>query len=124
MDGSFFSKAQWPSLCLRAGLAFVFIYAAVASYVSPDNWVGYLPSFMTEHVRATTLLDAFGVLQVVLAAWLLSGVYIKYAGLITAAFLAGIIVSSPSQFLITFRDVGLVFMALALAFLPEQSSSK
>jgi uncharacterized membrane protein YphA (DoxX/SURF4 family) len=123
MQSSFFSKDRWPSLCLRAGLAFVFLYAAVAAYITPDNWSGYLPSFLTQHFRAVTLLDMFGAAQIALSAWLLSGIYAKWAGWAAAAFLAGIILSSPSQFLITFRDVGLLLMALALATLPEQKNS-
>lgn len=119
MQNSFFGKNQWPSLCLRAGLAFVFIYAAIAAYISPDNWVGYLPNFLTQRIPSVTLLDFFGVLQLILGAWLLSGVFVRWAALFAAAFLAGIIFTSPSQFLITFRDVGLVLMALALAALPS-----
>lgn len=124
MQSSFFSKDQWPSLALRAGLAFVFLYAAIAAYTTPDNWSGYLPSFLTQHIRAVTLLDVFGIAQIALSVWLLSGIYARWAGLAAAAFLAGIIASSPSQFLITFRDVGLFLMALALAALPDPSAGK
>ena len=31
---------------LRIGLAFVFLYAAISSLMHPDEWVGYLPSFL------------------------------------------------------------------------------
>lgn len=119
MQGSFFSKEQWPSLLLRLGLGFVFIYVSVAAYITPDNWIGYLPTMITKHYDAKTLLDIFGVFQIALAIWLLSGIYIKYAAWLTVLVLFGIIVSNPGQFLITFRDVGLLFTALALAFLPE-----
>ena len=119
MQGSFFSKEQWPSLLLRAGLAFVFIYVSIAAFITPDNWVGFLPQMVTKHYSATTLLDIFGVFQLALAAWLLSGIYVKYAAWLTVLVLGGIIVSTPSQFLITFRDVGLLFAALALSFMPE-----
>jgi hypothetical protein len=61
------------------------------------------------------LLKFFAVYELVLAAWLLSGVYVRYAGLLCAATLAGITLSNFSLFAISFRDIGLMFAALALA---------
>lgn len=100
---------------LRAGLAFVFAYAGVASLQHPLEWIGYLPAFMTQHVAATTLIKFFAVYELALAAWLLSGKYLRYAGLLAGLTLLGIVVTDSSQFIVTFRDVGLACMALALA---------
>lgn len=104
------------SWLLRVGLAFVFAYAGVGSLQHPLEWVGFLPAFMTKHVAATTLIKFFAVYELALAAWLLSGKYLRYAGLLAALTLAGIVVTNPSQLITTFRDVGLACMALALAF--------
>lgn len=103
------------SLLLRIGLAFVFLYAATSSLMHPSQWVGYLPSFLQKMGNATTLLKLFSVLEIVLALWLLSGKFARYAALISTAMLAGIVIAQPGDLLITFRDVGLAFMALALA---------
>ncbi len=107
-------------LLLRLGLAIVFIYAAVSSFLDPNEWVGYLPSFMTEMVDARTLLPFFSVFELTLAAWLLSGVYVRYAALFCAMTLGGIVVFNFELFAISFRDIGLMLAALALAAYKEK----
>jgi uncharacterized membrane protein YphA (DoxX/SURF4 family) len=109
------AKLNLTPLLLRIGLAVVFLYAAISSTLSPQEWVGYLPSIATEHVRAENLLKVFAVYELALAGWLLSGIYVRYAALLCAATLLGITVSNFSLFAISFRDLGLVFAALALA---------
>jgi uncharacterized membrane protein YphA (DoxX/SURF4 family) len=103
--------------CLRLGLAFVFAYAGVSSLQQPLEWVGYLPSFMTQLIDAMLLIKLLAVYELLLAAWLLSARFTRYAALLSAATLAGILVANIGQLIITFRDVGLVLMALALAWL-------
>jgi len=100
---------------LRIGLVLVFAYAAVASLLQPLEWAGYLPTFLTGVVAGGTLIKIFAVYELVLAAWLLSGKYSRYAALLCAVTLAGIVATNLSQLVTTFRDVGLVFAALALA---------
>jgi hypothetical protein len=112
------SKKLAP-LLLRLGLATMFLYAAISSLVSPRDWVGYLPSLMTDHISGFTLLKFFSVYEFALAAWLLSGVYVRYAGLLCALTLGGIVLSNPSLLQISFRDIGLMFAALALAASKE-----
>jgi uncharacterized membrane protein YphA (DoxX/SURF4 family) len=107
------SKTSW---LLRLGLAFVFGYVAIASLVHPNDWVGYLPQQLKTIIPALTLLKLFSIYEILLALWLLSGKFVKIAALVTAMTLAGIVVTNPSQFAITFRDVGLIFAALALFF--------
>jgi uncharacterized membrane protein YphA (DoxX/SURF4 family) len=118
---AFLDRHNFAPLLLRMGLATVFIYAAVSSYLDPREWVGYLPSFIVENFNAEALLKLFSVYELLLAAWLLSGVYARYAGLLCALTLAGITVSNVSLFAISFRDIGLMFAALALMFTKEQS---
>ena len=112
-------KLANASLLLRVGLAVVFFYAAVSSFVNPKEWVGYLPTMLTENFSATLLLKFFSLYELLLAAWLLSGIYVRYAALLTAATLAGIVMSNLTIFVITFRDIALIFSALALAALEN-----
>ena len=100
---------------LRIGLALVFLYAGVASFVDPREWVGYLPVLLTEYFPTDLLLTMFAVYELALATWLLSGIHVRYAGLVCAATLAGIMLANPSLLHVTFRDIGLLFAALALA---------
>lgn len=101
---------------LRLGLAFVFLYAGVSSLQHPLEWAGYLPSFMATMSAAATFIKVFAVAELLLALWLLSGKFVRYAAGIAVLLLAGIVLANPANLIITFRDVGLVFMALALVF--------
>jgi uncharacterized membrane protein YphA (DoxX/SURF4 family) len=104
---------------LRLGLAVILLYAAIGSLIAPREWIGYLPAPLTDVVDGDILLKLFSVLELVLAAWLLSGVKVRYAALLTAAMLAGIVLTNFDLFAITFRDIALIFAALALATLSK-----
>ncbi len=99
---------------LRTALALVFLYASISSFMSPQDWVGYLPQFMRDIVPANILLPFFSIYELGLATWLLSGLYAKYAALLAAATLAGIVLSNFSLLPISFRDIALMLAALAL----------
>lgn len=113
------TNKDMASLMLRVGLAAVFLYAAVSSLQHPVEWIGFLPAFMRDIVPGATLIKIFAVYELALAAWLVSGRRVRYAGLVSAATLAGIVITNPGQLIVTFRDIGLVFMALALFFTEE-----
>jgi len=119
MNWQALQKKHLTPLLLRLGLATVFLYAAISSFVSPDDWVGYLPTFMIELVDADILLKFFSVYELILAGLLLTGVFTRYVGLLCAATLAGIVVFNFDLFAISFRDIGLTLAALALAFSKE-----
>jgi uncharacterized membrane protein YphA (DoxX/SURF4 family) len=105
------------SLLLRIGLAAVLLYASVASFVTPSDWIGYLPHFLTGHFSGNLLLHFFSVYEMALAVWLLSGIYLRYAAALAALTFTGIILTNLSLFTITFRDITMVFAALALIFI-------
>lgn len=114
---SVFASPRMPFLLLRLGLATVLAYAAISSFMTPDDWVGYLPSMLTDLLDANMLLKLFSAYELLLVIWLLSGWRLELAGLFCGATFAGIIVSNASLLQITFRDIALVFASLALASL-------
>lgn len=109
------------SLLLRLGLATIFLYAAVSSFLVPEEWVGYFPQFLRDIVSPDILLPVFSVYELLLAVWLLSSLYVQYAALLSAATLAGIVVSNFQLFAITFRDLALIFTSIALFFADRNS---
>jgi uncharacterized membrane protein YphA (DoxX/SURF4 family) len=113
------SNDKTVSWLLRAGLALVFLYAGISSLQHPLVWVGFLPNFLTSIAAPTLLIKVLAVYELILAVWLVSGRFLKYAALMCAATLAGIVISDLSQLVTTFRDVGLTFMALALYFVEK-----
>lgn len=106
---------------LRLGLAFVFLYAAVSSLRHPLEWVGYLPTFATKTIAAITLIKLVAIYELVLSVGLISGKFLRYSALLCAVTLALIVLLNPSQLLTTFRDIGLVFMAVALYFIAKST---
>lgn len=120
----FANKQNLATLLLRSGLALILLYAAIGSLVDPREWIGYFPSFLTDHLPAATLLKVFSVYELALAAWLLSGVYVRWAALLCAATLGGIVLANFELFAITFRDIALIFAALALSLLTWETETK
>lgn len=84
--------------------------------------MGYFPQLLRNIVPPEVLLPIFSTYELLLAAWLLSGLYTKYAALLSAATLAGIVVSNFQLFVITFRDIALICAALALFFEEKRAT--
>jgi hypothetical protein len=104
------------SLLLRIGLAAVFAYAAIDAFREPNVWIDFVPHFTTKFITAKLALDGLSIAQLVLVVALLMNIYIKWAALAAIGFLVGLMVFNPATFLITFRDIGLAFMAAALYY--------
>jgi hypothetical protein len=65
---------------------------------------------------ATTGLRLIALVEIGLGVWLLTGKYAKYAAGSAVIMFAGIILVNLNQLIVTFRDIGLLFAALALYF--------
>ena len=100
---------------LRIGIASVFLYAAIASFITPANWIGYLPVFLRKIFPAETLLTAFSLYEIILSIWVLTGRYAYYSALVSCATLIGIMLTNIYALDIIFRDLAILFTALALA---------
>ena len=107
---------------LRLGLAFTLFYAAMDSLLHPQDWIGFVPSWIQGFgLTRGQFLTLHSVGQIILAVWL----FIPWqrrlgASLIALDILAIILINgfSRSVFPVTFRDVGLLAIAVYLA-LPE-----
>ena len=100
---------------LRSAIASVFGYAAIASFVTPDNWIGYFPLFLRHIIPQSILLTFFSVYELILAVWLLVGKFIFIAAILAAVTLSGIIIFNIDQLDIVFRDFTIILAALSLA---------
>ncbi|KND50349.1 MAG: hypothetical protein AB202_01690 [Parcubacteria bacterium C7867-007] len=109
-------------LLLRIGVAFAFLYPPIDALSNPDSWIGYFPAFInTVPVDPMLLLHGFGVLEVIIGLWILSGWKIRIPSVIAAILLLAIVVFNGAQFPILFRDVSIALAALALLFIPKPS---
>lgn len=99
---------------LRAGLVFVFSYAAVSACVDPSVLAGYLPA-MIPVSWTPTIGRFFAGYELVLVAALLTRRYLVAASVMSAATLVVIVAVNPSSFEVLFRNVAIICAALALA---------
>lgn len=106
-------------LLLRLGLAFVFFYAAIGGFVSPNDWIGWLPVFL----QNTLILNLFSIIEIIMGVWLLSGYRSFWVGILSGFMLSGIVVFNFQLIVVVFRDVGLALAAFALAFLSSNNES-
>ena len=106
--------ADWV---LRAGIAFSFLYPPISALYNPYSWLGYFPEFTRGFVPDMVLLHAFGVIEVIIALWILSGWKIVWPSLAATAMLLTIVVLDFSQFEVVFRDLSIAAAALSLALI-------
>ncbi|NCN98637.1 hypothetical protein COU62_00290 [Candidatus Pacearchaeota archaeon CG10_big_fil_rev_8_21_14_0_10_35_219] len=111
------SKVCLVSFFLRVGLALVFLYAAISSFLSPSSWIGFIPLFLRNLIDANLLLFAFSFYEIILGLWLLSNKTVFYASLLSALTILGIVISNLGALDIVFRDIAILFSAIALMIL-------
>ena len=113
--------AHW---CLRIGVAFAFLYPPINAVLDPNAWIGYFPSFMRGIVPDEILLHAFGIVEVVVALWILSGKKIFIPSVLAALMLFGIVFFNYSEMQVVFRDISIAAMAVALALMSRKEKAQ
>lgn len=106
--------ARW---FLRFGLAFVYGYAAIEMQINPDNFLKYVPPLMQTIIPLDIFLITFGIFEILLTLWLISGKRTEYAGLISFFLMVGIMIPNVTYFNILFRNVAIALASLALTAL-------
>lgn len=103
------------NLLLRIGVAFAFLYPPIDALSNPDSWIGYFPKFMHGLAPDAVLLHGFGIVEVVIALWILSGRKIFWPSLVAAIMIVSIVLFNLNNLEVLFRDLSIAMMALALA---------
>lgn len=113
------SIAMWA---LRAGLAFAFLYPAVASLITPSDWVGFVPREVREIFGAERFLLFFSFVEILIGV----GILFLRRPMIPAVFaigiLSGVLVFNLGSLDLVFRDVSMIGMAAALIALTSKTS--
>jgi hypothetical protein len=116
-------QARIAHILLRIGLAGTLAYAAIASFITPTSWIGFVPAFILDFsspfISNEVLLGIFSGIELFVAVWLVSGFQSFLAGLAAAGLFAGIFFANLGALDLVFRDGGLFFAALALAVLSR-----
>ena len=109
---------DWDRLAkfvLRAGVAFAFLYPPIDAWTDPYSWIGYFPTWMHGYVPDMVLLHGFGVIEIVIALWILWGRDIFWPTLAATILLVAIVVFNMSNFIVVFRDLAIAAASLSLA---------
>jgi uncharacterized membrane protein YphA (DoxX/SURF4 family) len=108
------------SFLLRAGIATVFLYAAIAAFLDPFSWIGFFPVWLRELFDAELLLMGFSIFEIALSLWIFSGAMIREAAIVASITLFAIVLGNLGALDIVFRDVAILFAALALVAIGQK----
>lgn len=104
----------FASFALRIGLAFVFVSAAISSYLNPGTWTKFIPTLVTNYIPTSTFLWTLEGFEVLLALLLLIKRRVSWVVLLAALSLLVFALANLNSFDLVFQDVGLALAALAL----------
>lgn len=123
---SFFKKIN-PEWSLRIGFGIMYLYSGLDLIRHPTAWHWAMPLWFKKLITSAISLDTYlrfqGIIEIVFAVillgWFFKTAIVKIVALLSSLEMAGILALafipwSESNFLITFRDVGLLGGALAL----------
>ena len=116
-----------PEWMLRLGLGGLYLYSGYDLLVNPSGWTWAVPFWFSKIVTAAmplqTYLQLQGAIELTFAAvlllWFIPRRMVAFVSLLSAFEFLFILIFAP-QFSITFRDIGLLGAALALAILVSR----
>jgi len=108
-------REHLTDLILRSGVAFAFLFPPINALFDPYAWIGYFPKFAHGIVPDMILLNSFGIVEVSIALWILSGKRVFWPSLAAMTLLLVIVFFNLNSLQVVFRDLSIAAMALALA---------
>lgn len=117
-------RHEATDLLLRLGVALAFLYPPIDAVLNPYSWVGYLPSIVRDVAPEMVVLHIFGVVEIALAVWILSGRRIFWPSVAATVILVAIVLFNLSDFEVLFRDLSIASMALALAIMHRHEHTR
>lgn len=104
---------------LKIGLAFTLIYAGIDTLFHPYDWIGFVPTWTVVFGTSQTLaLQAHSIFEALIGVLILTNWKSKWISIIVALDMTAILLVNGfgrNIFLVTFRDVGLLTIAIFLA---------
>ncbi len=116
--------ARFAHLFLRIGLAFAFLYPPIAAIGDPTSWISYFPGFVRGlPIDELFLLHSFGLIEIGIALWILSGRNVRIPATLATIILLAIVIFDYRDFGVLFRDLSIAAMALALVVWPTPNGT-
>jgi len=112
-----------PALVLRIGLGLIFIYAGLHMLQDPQNWVGFVPSWIETIINRQTFLYIHAIFELILGVLFLVGLWLPLISFMAFFdFFAILLFFGIDD--TTFRDIGLLMMTLALFLISIEDKKK
>lgn len=109
--------APQKTVLLRIALAISFIYPPIDAFFRPQDWISYFPQFLLNAVPNMVLLDVWGIAEIIIGLWILSGRRIFLPSVVAGLLLCLIVLFNLPLLEILFRDVALALVAFTLAWM-------
>ncbi len=106
---------------LRAAVAFAFLYPAIAGFITPTDWIGFVPRWVGNIIAPQVFLAAFGILEILIALGVLLMRTPTLPSYAAAGILALIIIFNLGAFDVLFRDIPILLAALALGLFSHKA---
>lgn len=110
---------------VRIGLVIVFGWFGIDKFIHPNYWIqAWVPQWAVDLVGsfglgATQLIYVLGVVEILIAVSIATGVFIKIASLLALALIVGIVILHGFGE-IAVRDIGLMGGLLAIILWPDR----
>jgi len=117
---------KYSQLCLRLGLAAVFLWFGIHKFINPTYW---LNAWIPENVQTavayfklsgTDFIYILGIFEVLVGTSLISTIFIRLFSVLAIIFLAVIFITNGFSEIVV-RDLGLIGGFAALIFWPQRS---
>ena len=123
-------KPQW---ILRISLGAMYLYSGFSLFLYPSSWQWAFPYWLRQIIVQFVTINSYltfqGMVEIIMAvsllAWFLKPAVVRWVALLSAFEMAAILMLAlfpfnGTNFLITFRDVGILGASLALFFILSQ----
>ncbi len=110
-------KSQvYAPVVLRLGIGFVFLWFGFSQLHDQDMWLSLIPDSLIAltGISAKAMVIGNGIFEIVFATLMVCGIWVRYAALLLALHLIGII-GAVGLNAIGIRDVGLMLATFAIA---------
>jgi len=115
-------REETAKFLLRIGIAFAFIYPAVAAFLDPTSWVGFMPDFILDVFgdNENIPLSIFGITEIFIAIWILTAKKVFVPCIIASVYLLAIVLFNLALLDIVFRDISILTMTMSLLLLEDE----
>lgn len=126
MNGLRQLNPEWP---LRIGFGLMYLYSGSSLILHPTSWHWALPYWFPQAIPIDLYLRTQGAVEICMAivfiCWFMKPSLVRLVSFLAMLEFAGILISafipfSAANFLITFRDIGLLGGAVALVIITKQ----